>query len=52
MFGKLKKRVEDYRLDKITEEKLNQSFQSYLGALSHADTYKLSKKLKNEMWWG
>lgn len=29
----------------------NQSFQSYLGYFSHASSYKLTQKLKNQLWY-
>jgi retron-type reverse transcriptase len=47
MFKKLKKRVEEYKGGVITKETLEQSLQSYLGVLSHADSYKLEQELKN-----
>jgi len=51
MFRKLKKRVEEYKEGLITKQTLEQSLQSYLGVLSHADTYKLSNELKNQFWF-
>ena len=50
MLKKLKYRVEEYQQGLITEYSLNQSLQSYLGALSHANTYKLSRDLRNRFW--
>ncbi|MFH1662026.1 MAG: RNA-directed DNA polymerase [Candidatus Falkowbacteria bacterium] len=47
MFKKMKIRINEYNNKIITEEQLNQSLQSYLGVLSHANCYKLSKELKN-----
>jgi len=35
----------------ISQEILEQSFQSYMGVLSHADTYKLGQELKNQFWF-
>ena len=35
----------------ISEENLEHSLQSYLGVLSHANTYKLSNWLKNQYWF-
>ena len=51
IFRKLKKRVEEYKKGTITKQTLEQSLQSYLGVLSHADTYKLSNELKNQFWF-
>lgn len=46
----LERRIRDYHSGKITKISLEQSFQSYLGVLSHADARKLSENLKNEFW--
>ena len=35
----------------ITEESLNQCLQSYLGIMSHADTYELGREVKNQFCW-
>ena len=51
IFRKLKKRVKEHREGVITEQILEQSLQSYLGVLSHANTYKLSNELKNQFWF-
>lgn len=51
IFRKLKKRVEEYKIGAISKQTLEQSLQSYLGVLSHADTYKLSNELKNQFWF-
>ena len=50
MLKKLERRVEEYNQGLITKYSLNQSLQSYLGALSHADAYKLSRDLRNQFW--
>jgi RNA-directed DNA polymerase len=50
MLKKIERRVEEYNQGLITEYLLNQSLQSYLGALSHANTYKLSQDLRNRFW--
>ena len=44
---KYQSKIKLYRQEQISEESLNQSLQSYLGNLSHADTHKLSGLLKN-----
>jgi len=51
IFRKLKKRVNEYKNGTITKQTLEQSLQSYLGVLSHADTYKLECELKNQFWF-
>lgn len=51
IFRKLKYRVAQYREGVIDEHFLSQSLQSYLGALSHADTFQLSEDLKNQYWY-
>ncbi len=47
---KTKKRIFTKLESKITDENFNQSLQSYLGYLSHANSYKLTQKLKNQVW--
>lgn len=51
VFKKLKMRIGRYRAGEISEKSLNQSLQSYLGVLSHADTYNLRQKLLNQFWF-
>ena len=48
MLRKFRAKAKDFRHGKISEENLNQSLQSYLGILSHADTYDISEFLKNQ----
>ncbi len=48
---KLKERVREYNNRLISEYTLEQSFQSYLGVLSHANSYNLSNNLKNQFWF-
>jgi len=50
IFKKLKERVEQFKSGKITEETLLRSFDSYLGVLSHADSYKLEQELRQKLW--
>lgn len=47
---KTKKRIFKKLKDEIEKENFNQSLQSYLGYLSHAESYKLTKKLKAYLW--
>lgn len=51
IFRKVKERVGQYRNAMINNDKLNQSLQSYLGVLSHANAYELSEELKNQFWF-
>lgn len=48
---KLKNRIKEYKTGKIGQQTLEQSLQSYLGVLSHANTYELSQNLKNQFWF-
>ena len=50
LFRKLKQRVEEFRAGEITEEILLRSFDSYLGVLSHADSYELEQELRHKFW--
>jgi len=51
IFRKLKKRVNEYKMDLISKQTLEQSLQSYLGVLSHANTYKLNNEIRNQFWF-
>ncbi len=48
---KTKSRVFTKLREKIGSENFNQSLQSYLGYLSHANTYKLTQTIQNQMWF-
>ncbi|QQG45419.1 MAG: group II intron reverse transcriptase domain-containing protein [Candidatus Sungiibacteriota bacterium] len=48
---KLHKRVSEYKSGIITKRTLEQSLQSYLGVLSHANTHKFGNELKNKFWF-
>ena len=50
IFSKMRKRSKEYTAGKISKNTLDQSLQSYLGVLSHADTFYLREKLLNEAW--
>ncbi|KKT28163.1 MAG: Retron-type reverse transcriptase [Candidatus Yanofskybacteria bacterium GW2011_GWA2_44_10] len=47
IFKKVFRRVLEQKQGLISNETLEQSLQSYLGVLGHADSYKLSQELKN-----
>lgn len=51
IFKKLSKRVGEYKSGIIADKTLEQSLQSYLGILTHANTHKLSQELKNQFWF-
>lgn len=51
VFRKIRARVMEYKAGKIDEEKLYQTVQSYLGYLSHANSYLLQNTLKNILWY-
>jgi RNA-directed DNA polymerase len=51
MWRKLREKVRQYKYSLITEEKLHQSLQSYLGVLSQVDAYETTEKLKNQFWF-
>ncbi len=51
IFRKLEKRIKEYKSGIISKQTLEQSLQSYLGVLSHANTYKLEQELKNQFWF-
>lgn len=47
---KFKTRIEEYNIGIIFKNSFLQSLQSYLGFLSHADTYKVQHYLKNQFY--
>jgi RNA-directed DNA polymerase len=48
---KLKDKFVLYKRDIISKDSFKQTFASYLGVLSHADTYRLTENLKNQYWF-
>lgn len=50
IFKKLRKRIIEHKAGMIDRKSLSQCFQSYLGVLSHANTYEFCKELKNQFW--
>ena len=48
---KLCRRVREHKQGTIPYETVEQSLQSYLGVLSHADTYTFANDLKNQYWF-
>lgn len=51
IFKKLQRKVTEYKNGIVAKETLNQSLQSYLGVLSHANTYELRQELQNQFWF-
>lgn len=51
LFKKLKDKISDLKNEQISEKSFNQSLQSYLGYLSHANSYELTQELKNKIWF-
>lgn len=51
IFRKLRKRIHEYKNGLVENLALEQSLQSYLGVLSHANTYRLGQQLKNQFWF-
>jgi RNA-directed DNA polymerase len=50
IFKKMRRRAKEYREGMIDKMTFEQSLQSYLGVLSHADTHQLQESLLNEFW--
>lgn len=48
---KLKDKFNAYTTGATSKDSFKQTFASYLGVLSHANTYKLSESLKNSYWF-
>lgn len=51
MFRRLKDRVRAYKRGEVHEVSLFASLCSYLGILSHANAYQLTKVMKNRFWF-
>jgi len=51
IFKKLKKKVYENKIGKIDDFTLEQSLNSFLGVLSHANAYGLQQKLENQLWF-
>lgn len=52
IFKKLISKFEDVKKGKITDIEFNQTLQSYLGYLSHSNSFKVSWELKNQIPFG
>lgn len=51
IFAKIRSRIDEFHGGRIGRLALEQSLQSYLGVLSHANTYELGNELKNQFWF-
>ncbi len=51
MLRKLGERHEGYSNGEVSEETLNQTTQSYLGMMSHANAHELTEHVKNQFCW-
>lgn len=51
MVRKLTERIENCKAGQLPPESVEQSLQSYLGVLSHANCYRLSQDLQNQCWF-
>jgi hypothetical protein len=51
IFKKLKLKISEFKNNLISEDSLNQSLNSYLGVLSHANSFKLKEELLNKYWF-
>ena len=51
IYKKLRQRISQYKTGLITEYTLKQSLNSYLGVLSHADTFEFRQDLQNQFWF-
>lgn len=51
LLRKIKAKIDGFKTGKISEDSLNQTIQSYLGYLSHANAYKFRQKLENSIWF-
>lgn len=49
--GKLRRRIREHKAGSISYQTVEQSLQSYLGVLSHANAYTLSEQIKNQFWF-
>lgn len=51
IFHKLQERINQCHSGIISEEKFDQTLQSYLGVLSHSNSYHLEQELLNQYWF-
>lgn len=51
MERKLGERIVAHKAGRLSAESIEQSLQSYLGVLSHANCYRLSQDFQNQCWF-
>lgn len=51
MFKKLKIKVDNFNNGKILDTPLNQTLASYLGFLKHANSFRVSEELRDQIWF-
>lgn len=51
IFRKIKERISEFKIGRVSEDSLNASLRSYLGVFSHADAYKKGQDLINKFWF-
>jgi len=51
IYTKLEQMIKKHKTGEINKKTLEQSLNSYLGVLSHADSYKLEQDLLNQFWF-
>lgn len=51
MFRKLSERLCQFFNGEIASDSLTQTMQSYFGMMTHADTFELKSKIKNQFYW-
>lgn len=51
LIRKIKNNIQLYRKGIISKDRLESSLHSYLGVLSHADTYKFTQSFINQFWF-
>lgn len=51
MIKRLKMKIAELRTGRISEESFIQTTQSYLGFLSHTNSYYLAQRIKNQVWF-
>lgn len=51
LLRKIKAKINEFKFGQISEKKMNETIQSYLGYLGHANTYQFRKELENQIWF-
>lgn len=51
ILNKLQRQIHEHKEGRISYEAVEQSLQSYLGVLSHADAHNFSEHIKNQFWF-